>query len=173
MLFRSLFYIMDRPIDKTAIAESISFQLADGLAAFETKNFALAMQHLTPLADQGNPEAMFRVAIINQNGLGWSQDTDKAYRYMQSAAEKGHAFAQHSLAFMYHQGECTDVDSDLAVKWYSMAAKQGLSGSMVTLGMMYDSGDGVEEDKEMAQTWYRRAEEQQKLDDARIDGEPE
>ena len=92
---------------------------------------------------------------------------------MQSAAEKGHAFAQHSLAFMYHQGECTDVDSDLAVKWYSMAAKQGLSGSMVTLGMMYDSGDGVEEDKEMAQTWYRRAEEQQKLDDARIDGEPE
>ena len=67
-------------MDITNIANTASFQLADGLAAFETKNFALAMQHLTPLADQGNPEALFRVAIINQNGLGWSQDRDKAFK---------------------------------------------------------------------------------------------
>ena len=145
--------------------ENMSFQLADGLAAFETKNFSLAMQHLTPLADQGEPEALFRVAIIHQNGLVWSQDDAKAYAMMKEAAEKKHPFAQHSLGFMSYQGECTERNMDLAIEWFTKAARQGLSGSMVTLGMIYDSGDGVEKDEEKAQQWYQRAEEQQKLDE--------
>ena len=125
------------------MSDSQQFQLADGMAAFETKNFSLAMQHLTPLADQGNPEALFRVAIIHQNGLVWSPDEEKAYSMMKEAAEKGHAFAQHSLGFMYYQGECTARNMPLAIEWFTKAADQGLSGSMVTLGMIYESGDGV------------------------------
>ena len=37
--------------------ERLNMQLASGIAAFEGKNFTVAVQTLSPLADQGDPEA--------------------------------------------------------------------------------------------------------------------
>ena len=43
--------------------------LHSGIMAFESKHFSQAMQLLSPIADQGDPEAQYRVAIMYQGGL--------------------------------------------------------------------------------------------------------
>ncbi|MHB1950829.1 MAG: tetratricopeptide repeat protein [Acidiferrobacteraceae bacterium] len=122
----------------------IEVDLASGIAAFEAKNFARASQLLSPLADLGNPEAQFRMAIMAQIGLGMVSNCAKAVAWMQAAAEQNFALAQHGLGFMYLQGECTKHDPLEAARWFRLAADQGLEGSRATLAMMYEQGLGVE-----------------------------
>ena len=137
--------------------EQLSMQLASGIAAFEGKNFAVAVQSLSPLADQGNPEAQYRVAIMAQNGLGMTVNELLAFKYMKAAAESGMAPAQHGLGFMYREGECVAQNSSKAAEWFRKSAEQGMAGSQTTLAMMYEQGDGVEKDAEEARRWYHLA----------------
>lgn len=135
----------------------LDMDLASGIAAFESKQFSRAAGLLSPLAEQGNLEAQYRMAIMAQNGLGMLPNPLLAYRYMKGAAEAGLSLAQHGLAFMYMQGECTDQDPAKAVEWFKKAAEQGLVGSLTTLAMMYEQGQGVERDPEEARRLYRLA----------------
>ena len=104
--------------------------MASGIAAFEAKHFARAARLLSPLAEQGDVEAQYRMAIMMQNGLGMTANPDLAYRYMRRAAEAGHGLAQHGLGFMYLEGECAEKDAAKAAEWFRKAAEQGLQGSM-------------------------------------------
>lgn len=131
--------------------------LSSGIAAFEAKHFVKAQQLLAGLADNGHPEAQFRMAVMYQNGLGMVANPERAARYMRQAAEQGHALAQHGLGFMYMEGECVEADGEQAVFWLEKAAAQGLQGSLATLGMMFNEGRGVEQDRERAAQYYRRA----------------
>jgi len=134
-----------------------NMDLASGIAAFEAKHFARAAGLLSPLADGGDPEAQYRMAIMAQNGLGMTENQLLAFKYMRSAAESGLGFAQHGLGFMYMEGECTAQNSAKAVEWFRKAAEQGLVGSQTTLAMLYEEGRGVEKDPEEARKWYRMA----------------
>jgi len=80
--------------------------IESGISAFEAKHFTKAHQLLSPLAQEGNSDAQYRVAIMQQNGLGVVKNCTSAFKYMQASAEQGHALAQHGLGFMYLQGEC-------------------------------------------------------------------
>ena len=131
--------------------------LASGLAAFEAKHFARAMKILAPLAGKANVEAMYRCAIIYQNGLGMHANEEAALRMMSAAAEQGHALAQHGLGFMYMQGECVARDGEKAAEWFTKAAEQGLAGSQTTLAMMYEEGSLVPKNPELASYWYKKA----------------
>jgi hypothetical protein len=137
--------------------DGLNMDLASGVAAFESREFSRAAGLLGPLAEAGDPEARYRVAIMAQNGLGMVQNPLLAYKYMKSAAEAGLGLAQHGLGFMYLEGECADKDPVKAVEWFQRAADQGLQGSMTTLGMMYREGNGVERDEDKAREWLKRA----------------
>jgi len=131
--------------------------LASGIAAFEAKEFRRAMQLLSALAEDGDPEAQFRVAVMCQNGLGGVPNPERALHWMHAAAEQGHALAQHGLGFMYLYGECVAKDPAQAVEWFRRGARQGLAGSMASLAMMYEQGLGVERDPEEARRLYAQA----------------
>ena len=134
-----------------------TMDLGSGIAAFETKFFSRAMQLLSPLAQIGNAEAQYRVAVMYQNGLGMAVNEKEAYRWMRAAAEQNHGLAQHGLGFMLMEGECTTQDSEAAISWFRRAAEQGLAGSQATLGMMYREGRGVPQDEAEARHWLRLA----------------
>ena len=131
--------------------------LVSGVAAFEGKHFATAERLLSPLADRGHPEALYRLAIMEQNGLGCVRRPESAVAKMRAAAEQGHALAQHGLGFMYMEGEGVPADAEEAVKWFRLAAEHGLAGSQTTLAMMYQEGRGVPQDLEEAKRWYAKA----------------
>jgi TPR repeat protein len=135
----------------------VDMDLASGVAAFEAKEFRRAMQLLSPLADNGRPEAQFRLAIMFQNGLGVVPNESLAFKWMRTAAEQGYGLAQHGLGFMYLEGECTEQNEAEAATWFRLAADQGLVGSMTTLAMMYEQGRGVERDPQKAKRLYDKA----------------
>ena len=132
-------------------------ELASGIAAFEAKEFRRAMQLLEPLAQQGDVEAQFRVAVMCQNGLGMVPNPQQAYRWMRAAADAGHGLSQHGLGIMYLYGECVDKDEVEAARWFESAAAKGLLGSKTTLAMMYQEGLGVAQDPARARALYREA----------------
>ena len=142
---------------KNSNIEEMEMQLASGIAAFEGKHFAIAMQNLSPLAEAGIAEAQYRVAIMQQNGLLGSENQQEAASWMQQAASQGHAMAQHGLGFMYMEGEGLEKDIPKAIEWLEKAAEQGLAGSLTTLGMIYQEGNGVDKDEEKAKAYYKAA----------------
>ena len=72
--------------------DNIDIDLSSGISAFEAKHFTQALKLLQPLADEGETEAQYRVAIMLQNGLGTTRNELRAYHWMKCAAEAGHAF---------------------------------------------------------------------------------
>jgi TPR repeat protein len=116
--------------------ENRDMELESGIAAFETKNFAHAIKLLSPIAEEGNNEALYRMAIMLQNGLGCQTNTEKAFDYMNKAAENNHALAQHALGFMFFEGECANQNIEKSIEWFTKAAEQGLMGSATTLAMI-------------------------------------
>ena len=132
-------------------------ELESGIAAFETKNFAHAIKLLSPIAEEGNADAMYRMAIMLQNGLGCVADEKKAFRYMGDAATKGLPLAQHAYGFMFFEGECTEKDINQSIEWFTKAAEQGLAGSATTQAMIFEEGNMVPQDLEKAKFRYKKA----------------
>ncbi|EGV51177.1 Sel1 domain protein repeat-containing protein [endosymbiont of Riftia pachyptila (vent Ph05)] len=139
------------------IDNGLDMELSSGIAAYETKFFDRAVKLLSPLAEEGNPEAQYRMAIMAQNGLGMVVNELMAYKNMKAAADAGHGMSQHGLGFMYLEGECVEKNEEKAVFWFRKAAEQGLAGSQATLGMLYKEGRGVEKNPEEARRWYKLA----------------
>tara|TARA_B100001175_G_C19470566_1_gene621492 strand:- start:420 stop:860 length:441 start_codon:yes stop_codon:yes gene_type:complete len=137
--------------------ENRAMELESGIAAFETKNFSHAIKLLSPIAHEGNNEAMYRMAIMLQNGLGCQANTEKAFEFMEKAASNDYPLAQHALGFMFFEGECTVQDINKSIEWFTKAADQGLMGSATTLAMIYEEGKLVEQDLDKAQFWYKKA----------------
>ena len=132
-------------------------ELSSGISAFEGKHFSTASRLLSPLAEQGNDDAQFRMAIMAQNGLGMVVNEQMAFNYMKGAADQGHALAMHGLGFMYMEGECTEKDTKLAAEWFHKASDCGMQGSMTTLAMMYRDGNGVEKNQQEADRLFTLA----------------
>ena len=129
-----------------------------GLAAYNTGDFATALQEWKPLAEAGVVIAQTSLGIIYYNGEGVPQDYKEAVKWHRLAAEQGHAKAQHKLGVMYAFG-IVGVPQDYkeAVKWHRLAADQGHSTAQSNLGKMYDNGTGVLQDNAMAHMWYNIA----------------
>lgn len=131
--------------------------LASGIAAFEAKEFRRSLQLLQPLAENGEPEAQYRLAVQYQAGLGVVQNPLQAYHWMRAAAEQDHDLALHGLGIMYLYGECVEKNEREAARWLQRAADQGLPGSMAALADMYEQGLGVEKDPARARKLYDAA----------------
>jgi len=139
------------------LTDSENQDLTSGIAAFEAKHFNTAYPLLKPLAEAGNNEALYRMAIMCQNGLGMVANENHAFGYMKQAAEQGYPLAQHGLGFMYMQGECTEQNGIEAEKWFLSAADQGMTGSLTTLALMYKDGNGVDKNEQKAKALLEKA----------------
>ncbi len=97
----------------------------EGHAAFERRDFDTAFQLLQPLAEQGDPDAQFKVGFMYLHGRGVDRDFEEAMRWLGLAADHGHAEAQFNIALSYDVGRGVAKDIILAHMWASMAATQG------------------------------------------------
>jgi hypothetical protein len=107
--------------------ENRAMELESGIAAFETKNFAHAIKLLSPIAEEGNNEALYRMAIMLQNGLGCQINTEKAFDYINKAAENNYALAQHALGFMFFEGECANQNIEKSIEWYTKVVAEPIN----------------------------------------------
>ena len=93
-------------------------------------------------AEQGDPEAQYKLGLLYQKGRGVEQDYAKAVEWFQKAADKNHALAQYELGVAYRRGQGVEKDYAKALKWYRKAADQGCAPAQCDLGFMYDNGHG-------------------------------
>jgi TPR repeat protein len=75
-------------------------EMADGIKAWETQDFARAHQILGKLAAAGNPEAQLMVGEMYGFGEGVPEDMAKADEWLNKAKAGGHKDAAESLALM-------------------------------------------------------------------------
>lgn len=172
------------------LVSSFSAQAASIIAAeraFEQKDYAATLSELKPLVRDGDPEALYLVAVLYRDGLGVKADTERAKGYFESAARQGHlnsvnalraikneqykiefkevepkalqgvASAQNRLGEMYEYGQGVSRDLNAAFDWYSQAAAQGLTPAIHNLARSYNFGSGVEVDYVKAEALYRQA----------------
>ncbi|MDB0074067.1 ankyrin repeat domain-containing protein, partial [Planktomarina temperata] len=134
--------------------------LQKGIDAYEVGDFARAIKELTPLADQGDVNALNLLGYLHESGQGVPQDYVKAMRLYRLAADQGFAIAQNNLGTMYVEGRGTPKNYPQALKWYRLAADQGDARGQSNLGYMYYFGEGVPLDYNEAFKWSRLAAEQ-------------
>ena len=120
--------------------------LEEGLSAVQRGDYATALQHFEPLAEQGDTDAQFNLGLMYDLGSGVTEDDAEAAMWYRRSAEQGHAVAQFNLGVMYDNGEGVAQNALEAVAWYRRAAEQGYSEAQHNLGVIYASGRGVAQD---------------------------
>ena len=143
-------------ISERAIADPLS----DAKKAFESGHYSEAAKLFTPLAQQGNTFAQFKLAVMYRKGQGVPQNYQEALKWNRLSAEQGFAKAQNNLGVMYCRGDGVTQDYNEGVKWYRLAAEQGYDIAQYNLGRMYDEGLGVSRDIDEAKKWYQKAAQQ-------------
>jgi TPR repeat protein len=112
-------------------------------------------------ADQGNIEAMFRLArIVSEGAQGIKKSPELAAKLYESAARQGHVEAQNWLGYSYQHGLGIQQSDASAVEWYKKAADAGLAVGQNNLGLMYLNGKGVPRDYGKAFVLFEQAAKQ-------------
>jgi TPR repeat protein len=132
--------------------------LLKGLGRSATsQDYAKARDWYEKAADGGNPDAMFKLGVIYQNGQGVALDYAKAREWYEKAADSGNADAMANLGWLYAHGQGVALDSAKAREWYEKAVAKDNAPAMFHLGYLYDTGFGVPQDYAKAREWYEKA----------------
>ncbi len=134
--------------------------LPEGVDAYEKGQFANALQHLLPIADEGVAEAQYYLGMMYEDGKGVRADPVQAREWYERAAQAGHAGAQFQLGRIFAEGKGVAADGAKASRWYLLAAGQGNLDAQYSLGTMFKQGKGVPVDMVQAYLWFSRAAEQ-------------
>ena len=140
-----------------AIALALGWQqaamagFAEGATAYNSKNYAVALKEIRPLAQAGNAEAEHLLGLMYYMGRGVPQDYKLALEWHRKAALKGKADAQYVVGAMYYTGNAVIQDHKQAVTWFRKAAEQGHTQAQQVLGLMYRYHmGGVQQDNVIA-----------------------
>ena len=126
----------------------------EGVAAYNRGDYVTAFREMKPLAEQGDADAQYNLALMYRKGQGVPQDDAEAARWYRKSAEQGYANAQYNLGVMYAKGQGVPEDYAEAVKWYRKAAAQGKADAQYNLGVTYYNGQGVPQDYVQAHMWF-------------------
>jgi TPR repeat protein len=110
---------------------------AEGATAYNSKNYAVALKEIRPLAQAGNADAEHLLGLMYYMGRGVPQDYKQALEWHRKAALKGKADAQYVVGAMYYTGNAVIQDHKQAVAWFRKAAEQGHPDAQQVLGLMY------------------------------------
>ena len=120
---------------------------------------AIGPERLRRAAADGDPVAMFEVAVRFAEGRGVSPDSAASADWYRRAAEAGLAPAQYRLGSIYEKGVGVDKNLGTAETWYRRAAIAGNAKAMHNLAVLYAEGAGGNPDLAAAAGWFERAAE--------------
>ena len=75
-----------------------------GVAAYRAGDYKTALAEFSKLAEAGNPNAQFSLAVLYLSGRGVKRDVARAVDLHRKAARQGLASAEHGLGVFYYQG---------------------------------------------------------------------
>lgn len=138
-----------------------------GFAAFASGDYSTALLHWEPLAEDGDPRALYNMGLLYAQGWGVTKDMAIAMDLWLKAARQNHVRAAHNLALALLAGEPADASGQLgepdtaqAVKWLEVGVNAGYANSEYTLGKLFAEGIGVTRDSARAAELFQMAAEQ-------------
>ncbi len=112
-----------------------------------------AMHLCRKMADEGNIEAMSRVAKFCFDNENYSE----AKFWSEKAAEQGDADSMLLLGLIYDRGLGINKDEAVAAKWFEKSAEAGNDTGMNNIAYDYQNGIGVAINYQKAIFWYEKA----------------
>jgi localization factor PodJL len=113
----------------------------------------MAVRLLTPLAETGDAQAQYRLAILYEQGSGTPRDGKRAVGLYRKAANQGLVSAQDRLGEIYLRGTLVLQDLAKARQWFEKAAMAGNLDAQLELAHIYERGLGVTQDHIEAYAW--------------------
>ena len=142
-----------------AMSLSASASINEGIAAYNSGNYAVALKEFSASANEGNAVGKHLLASLYYQGHGVERDLKKAVSLFKEAAAVNYPPSLANLALMYSIGDGVPVDQKVALQYGQRAADSGDLQSQFNLGQAYQKGAGVPQDYEKAAFWYRKAAE--------------
>ncbi|NJN14613.1 MAG: PDZ domain-containing protein [Planctomycetes bacterium] len=109
---------------------------------------------LAPLAQRGEPRALFLLAYLVREGLGVPKNPQKACELYRASAEAGFPPGMNLLAICYREGLGVKQDFKAAMEWFQKAALRGNGDAALSVGALYVNGQGVQRDFVEGFAWY-------------------
>lgn len=131
--------------------------IEEGIRAYDSKDYRIALKEFLPLATEGNPEAQHYLGLMYGSGEGVPEDERKSINWHTKSAQQGNAGSQGMLGTIFMNA--TPPDYKQAEFWLAKAAEQGDADSQYNLGVMFHDALGVQRDFIKAAFWYRKAAE--------------
>jgi len=127
-----------------------------------SQKYRAAIEKVTLLAEQGNPEAQYRLGLLYASSTQYTPlDYHQASVWIQKAAAQQHVGAQSTLGWLYANGFGVSQDDVEAGRWYLRAAEQGAAKDQYMVGTMFRWGRyGVEKDLTQMLYWYQQSAQQ-------------
>lgn len=114
----------------------------DGVDAWSAGDYAGAVAQWQPLADKGDPDALFNLAQAYKLGRGVPLDNARALDLYRQAAQRGHVQAADSYGLaLFQSGE-----REKALPYLQSSAERGDARAMYILGIASFNGDLVSKD---------------------------
>ncbi|RDH83713.1 MAG: hypothetical protein DIZ80_06115 [endosymbiont of Galathealinum brachiosum] len=109
------------------------------------------------LAEQGNPEAQYKVGEMFEMGTGVSKDAQKAQVWFEKAAAQGHKKSGYKLLYLEIQSNGLNDFTKSQLGKLRQEAASGSANAQYFLGKMYSAGVGVPKSLNNALTWLNKA----------------
>jgi uncharacterized protein len=140
---------------------AVAGPIEDARSAYKNKDYALALGLSRPLADEGDPEAEYRLGQRYVNGSdGLAHDVARGIALMEKAGDQGYLNSFNMLGMIYRTGQGVPKDPVKAAAWYRRGAELGYAPCQQSMGIAYEHGQGVPRDIHQAIAWYRKAADQ-------------
>lgn len=137
-----------------ALASPAAAQNAQaGITAWQAGDHEAAVRIWRPLAERGDPDAMFNLGHAYRAGRGVPQDMRMAEQFYGRAARAGHEEAVSIYGLLLFQNGRREE----AMPWVRRAAEAGDPRAQYVLGTAMFNGDVVEQDRVRAYALMSRA----------------
>ncbi len=121
--------------------------------------YALTINELKVLAEQGNAKAQCNLGVVYYDGESVVMDREEALKWFRRSAEQGNLKAQFFVGEYYSQPGVDEYKE--ALEWYRKAAEQGYAPAQYKLAVYYFVGcAGLPQDANAAVEWLRKAAKQ-------------
>lgn len=146
------------PSDSTAsVPSAVEGPAKEAMALFQDGRHARAVDLAKPLADQGNPDALYLMGFAHETGKGAEASKEKAVEYYRKAAAAKQRDAAYRLSFILLASE-KEEERDQAREALENAAKDDPAVAGRILGEAYLRGRlSPSADPDKAVFWWKRA----------------
>ena len=148
------------PAKKASKSEAGAKALQDGLAAYKKRRYSEAVKCFKQAAEEGDPEAMFKLAICHLDGKGVGINESRGLEYLEKAADAGNAKAEflllmHDMDEQYMDDRTIEKKIRKAAPGLLKAAESGDAEAQALCALMCMTVGDIEG----AQRWTIEAEE--------------